>query len=155
MISGAIAMKKKVLGLGMGALLLGAAAMAGGHLQYEVRQAAMKQVGAGMQVMGQMAQGQVAFDADALAAAVAAMQTAAQAAQAAFPAESDAGAGNRARAEIWDNRADFDGKFAALGAALDAVAANPPADVAGIAPAMASLGGTCQACHQAYRLPES
>jgi cytochrome c556 len=68
-----------------------------------------------------------------------------------FPLGSDL-ATDRARPEIWTNKADFDSKAAALTAAATALADAAQAnDKAAAATAYAELGKTCGGCHQLYR----
>jgi cytochrome c556 len=61
--------------------------------------------------------------------------------------------GTRAKAEIWDNWDDFAAKWADLGEAATAMQAAAAEGPDAIGPALAALGGTCKACHQAYRAP--
>jgi cytochrome c556 len=61
-------------------------------------------------------------------------------------------AGTRAKAEIWQNRADFEAKAAAYAAAADALAAAAQAgDKAAFATQYEAVGRSCGACHDAYR----
>lgn len=60
---------------------------------------------------------------------------------------------NEARPEIWANFDDFLKKEAAFKAAGEAlVAAAQGTDAKAFAAAMGQMGGTCKACHDAYRL---
>jgi len=59
---------------------------------------------------------------------------------------------SRARPEIWKNKADFDAKARAMGAAAARVtAAGKAGDLKAYAAAAADLGNSCKACHSAYR----
>jgi cytochrome c556 len=60
-----------------------------------------------------------------------------------------------ARASLWDDFADFKTKAAAQATAarnLQAAASAGSGDVAQVAAAAKKLGGTCKACHDAYRI---
>jgi cytochrome c556 len=61
----------------------------------------------------------------------------------------------RAKAEIWSDRAGFDAKIKsyddAVGVLTTAVSTNDPAQ---IQTALAGVGASCKACHEAYRTPE-
>lgn len=73
-----------------------------------------------------------------------------------FPAGSGPEAGKtHAKPEIWQNRADFDGKMRNFGLAAQAFqAAANGGDMAAIKAAHGKLGQTCSACHQSYRLKD-
>jgi cytochrome c556 len=147
-------MKFSLISSTVAASLVAGALFAGGHLAYEQRQAAMKTLGGSMKTLGGMAQGAAPFDAAIVAATLAAMQAAAETAQGAFPAEPDLDPESKALAAIWENRADFDARQLALVDIIVATAANPPADAAAIGPMMQQIGGTCQSCHENYRMPD-
>jgi len=68
-----------------------------------------------------------------------------------FP-EGSGGGDSRAKAEIWSDRAGFDKAMQEAQAAAAAMAA--VTDEAAYMPAMKTLGGTCKACHDKYRLPK-
>ena len=97
--------------------------------------------------LGDMAQGKTAFDAAKAAEAKAALAGAAAMIVAKFtPNEDDPVA--EGRPEIWTNFADFTTKAEALVTAAEAV---DVASLAGIQGGMGAIGGTCKACHEAYR----
>ncbi len=68
-----------------------------------------------------------------------------------FP-EGSAGGDSRAKAEIWTDRAGFDTAMKNAQAAAAAMAA--VTDEAAYMAAMKTLGGSCKACHDKYRLPK-
>ena len=68
-----------------------------------------------------------------------------------FP-EGSGGGDSRAKAEIWSDRAGFDKAMQEAQAAAAAMAA--VTDEAAYMPAMKTLGGSCKACHDKYRLPK-
>lgn len=146
-------MKFSVITSTIAASLVAGVVFAGGHLAYEQRQAAMKTMGSSMKVVGGMAQGATAFDAAALAEALAAMNAAVETSQGAFPAEPDLHENSKVLASIWENRADFDARMQALADTLTMAAATLPADAAALGPLMGQLGGSCQSCHENYRAP--
>jgi cytochrome c556 len=121
------------------------------------RQGMFKIMGLNVGILGGMARGNIPYDADA--AQVAAANLVAVSAinpLNMFPAGSDntAVATTRAQPAIWENIPDVGEKWAAFGTAaagLQAVAGNGQEAVGA---AMGALGGTCQACHEAYRGPE-
>jgi cytochrome c556 len=108
-------------------------------------------------ILGGMARGNVTYDAEA--AQVAAANLVAVSAinpLNMFPAGSDnvALATTRARPEIWDNVPDLAEKWAAFGSAAAALQTVAGDGQQALGPAIGALGGTCQACHEAYRGPE-
>lgn len=113
------------------------------------RMQAMSQIGNAMKTLGQMAKGQVAFDAGA--ARTAADQIARFAAEtpALFQAEED-DPKSEAKPEIWMNFKDFTSISEALETAAKAASADM-ANVSDVQSAMQSMGQTCAACHKAYR----
>ena len=61
---------------------------------------------------------------------------------------------SRAKAEIWQNKADFDAKAAAYAAAATRLAELAQAgDGAGFAAQWAAVRETCSACHNVYQAP--
>ena len=63
--------------------------------------------------------------------------------------------GTRALPAIWENQADLGAKWSALGEAAKGLQAAAGTDAAAIGAALGAVGGTCKACHDAYRAPES
>ena len=115
----------------------------------KARMDAMSAIGAEMKTLGQMAKGAAAFDRDKARSAVAAIARHAAETPALFEARED-DPKSEAKAEIWDAFADFTAKSGSL----EALALELSASIAtegDLAPAMKSLGATCQACHKAYR----
>ena len=69
-----------------------------------------------------------------------------------FGAGTDKGMPNRAKPEIWTNKADFTAKADALVTATKALAAATAAeDKDAFASALASVGGACKGCHDSYQ----
>lgn len=97
--------------------------------------------------LGDMAGGKTAYDATAATAAKTALAGAAAMIVAKFtPQEDDPVA--EGRPEIWTNFADFTTKAESLVTAAEAV---DVASLDGIKAGMGAIGGTCKACHEAYR----
>ncbi|NNE89300.1 MAG: cytochrome c [Silicimonas sp.] len=115
----------------------------------KARMDAMSGIGAEMKTLGQMAKGQTAFDPGAAKAAAAAIAEHAASTPALFEANAD-DPKSEARAEIWENFADFTAKSREL----EQIATNLSTSIAteaDLSAAMKSLGANCQACHKAYR----
>ena len=120
----------------------------------EERQAKMKTVGKSMGVVGKMAKGAEAFDAQAALAALVAMKEAAAGFETLFPDGSGEGKTEAAPA-IFSDRAGFDAKNVAFRATLDKVSASAPADLAALQASVGELGQNCGSCHKAYRVKKN
>lgn len=148
---------RKFLLISGAAALLGTAALAA-PLTKGAALAVQKQRHAGYEKLGKAmrAAKQASDQGNLPAVRGAANQIAALSAQAPrwFPAGSGPEAGKtHAKAEIWQNRVDFDGKMRNFGLAAKAFqAAAAGGDLAAIKEAHGKLGQTCGACHQSYRL---
>lgn len=116
------------------------------------RVTAMKQNGGNMKKLGEAV---AAGDNAAAEAAAAAINSVASRIPSLFPEGSGDGA-TRAKAEIWQNFADFRAKANALEAASAKVVADAMAGNLGSDPkaVVGSIGQHCAACHKAYRGPE-
>ncbi|VDC27239.1 c-type cytochrome [Pseudogemmobacter humi] len=108
----------------------------------------MKEVGKNTKILGEMAQGKTAFDAAAAEAAKAALIAAAAAAPAAFEVQGAEDPVSEARPEIWTGWEDFTAKATDLRVAAEGV---DTASADGLRTGMATLSGTCKACHSVYR----
>lgn len=108
----------------------------------------MTGIGAGMKTLGDMAKGQVDFDAAAAQAAVDAIATAAAQIPAAFEAQEIDPKSDAADA-IWENWDDFVTKSEALATAAGGTTIT---DAGSLGAAMGAIGGTCGACHRGYKL---
>ena len=109
----------------------------------------MSQMGEAVKTLGQMAKGEIAFDAMAAKQAAAAIAKHAAETPALFEAPED-DPKSEAKAEIWENFADFTDKSVAL-EKLALELSEELADRSDLPAAMASLGDACSACHKAYR----
>ncbi|WP_370230086.1 cytochrome c [Cognatishimia sp.] len=111
------------------------------------RMQGMEQLGAASKVLGNMARGRVAFDAEAAAAAKAALVQHASEIPALFEAQED-DPKSEARAEIWEDFAGFTENANAL---KDAAEALDITNADTIGSGMGAIGGTCRSCHRSYR----
>ena len=135
------------------ALVLGAGAVVAHegvqNAAVKARMDGMVELGAGLKVLGNMAKGTLAFDADQARAAAAAIAAAAAETPALFEAQED-DPKSEALPAIWTNFADFTAKAEALEAAANAAASNI-SSVEDIRAALGAIGGECRSCHTAYR----
>lgn len=114
----------------------------------KARMELMATVGAATKTLGGMAGDKAPFDAAAAEAAKAALVAAA----ADIPAKFEANASDpasEAKAEIWTNWDDFVAKGAAMKTAAEALDAS---SLDGVKAGMGAIGGSCKACHSAYRM---
>ena len=135
------------IGLGLSATL----AFAG---PIEDRQQLMKENGAAIKALAQMAQGEAPFDAGAVQQNAQKLVSDFEKLKDLFPEGSDKGPPETwAKPEIWTDR---DGFEAARMKALDASnAAAAVTDQAALGAAVQAIGGSCQGCHEKYRTPKS
>ena len=115
----------------------------------KARQDAFKQVGEAMETIGKVVKGEVAYDAEQFKATVAQMQ---EAGAEAFQHFGEDAQGGNAKPEIWSDMAKFeagrDQMVAAVTALNEAAQTN---DLNAIKPKMGDLGGSCKACHNAFK----
>lgn len=114
----------------------------------KARQAAMGTLGAQMKTLGGMAKGAVAFDAAAATAAVATIKESASMVPALFEAE-ETDPLTEAKPEIWMKWDEFTAKSDALVKAAESVDVST---LDGVKAALGQLGGTCQSCHEQFRI---
>lgn len=108
----------------------------------------MAMIGDNTKVLGGMAGGKMAFDADKAAAAAAAIAAASGRVAAVFEApETDPV--SEAKPEIWTNWQDFVAKADALTLAAGSL---DTSSLESLQAGMGAIGGTCKACHSDYRL---
>lgn len=135
-------------GLGLALGIASAAASAGTPV--EARQAAMKEIGLSMKGAGAYMAPDAAYDAAKVKALMDTMAADAKKLKGLFPANSAADPKNAADPKVWQNRADFDKRLAALGTAAKAAA--KAKDIDTFKPAFKAVGETCKACHDVYRM---
>ena len=142
-------MRKLVLAISVLALA-GSAALADPVLD---RQALMKERGKIAGGLSKVVQGDEAFDAASVLAALQALQANAEKfdVEALFPPGSDDD-DTTAAPKIWEDKAGFKATADKFLADVKAAAAAPPADVDTLKVQLNTIGGDCGACHQAYRI---
>lgn len=115
----------------------------------KARMDGMSAIGENLKIIGSMAKGETAFDAEAAQSAAAEIARRAARMPARFEAE-ESDPKSEALPSIWEDFSDFTGKAAALEeVALGLSASIQSADDLG--PALGALGGACKACHSQYR----
>lgn len=122
----------------------------------EARQTHMKSYGGALRVLGQMAQGEVAYDAAAATAAATQLVELSAIDQSGFwlpGTEAGAVGDSTALPALFDNLEDYDTRTAALNAAAIAMQTAAATDLDALRAAMGPLGGSCGACHELYRQP--
>lgn len=115
----------------------------------KARMDAMSVIGAQMKVLGNMAKGQVAFDASAAQAAAALVAEQAAAVPALFETQVD-DPKSEADPAIWTNYPDFSAKAGDLQDAAQ-TAAGSMSSLDDLRASLGAMGGTCKACHGPYR----
>lgn len=113
------------------------------------RMESMEKIGDGMKVLGQMAKGEAAFDADAARGAAAQVARHAAETPRLFEVKED-DQHSEARDIIWTDFADFKAKSDDLMVLAEGLAESIQSE-ADVRAAVASLGKTCVACHEVYR----
>lgn len=120
----------------------------------EARQGQFKLFAHNFGVLGGMAQGRMDYDADSAQTAADNLFHLTRHDQSRlWPEGTDSASaeGTRANAAIWGNLDDFVAKFVAAQDAAEALQAVAGDGLDALRPAIGAMGGTCQACHQAYR----
>ena len=113
----------------------------------KARMQGMSEIGVGMKVIGQMAQGKTEFDQAAAEAALASIRAQSAMVTALFQAN-ETDPKSEAMPAIWTNWADFQAKAQAMQVAAEGASAQ---DVNALRQALGALGGTCKSCHSQYR----
>ena len=149
-------MKRTLLALTATAVLIGAGAIAQGasHPAVKARQSHMQLYAYNLGMLGAMAKGDVAYDAEAAQTAadnlatLATMNTYSYWAPGTAAGEVD---GSNALPAIWAEGSDVGAKAGALVDAAAGLKAAAGTDLAALQAAMGPVGGACGACHKAYR----
>jgi cytochrome c556 len=105
-------------------------------------------------VLSQMVRGAKPYDQAAVDAALAQLMESAKQMPGVFldTAKADAPGGDyTTSSKVWDNKADFDGKIAALGQSL-AASKDKIKDLDSLKAAYPALSGHCNSCHETYRI---
>lgn len=111
------------------------------------RMEAMKRIGGNVKVIGDMAKGEAAFDADAVQTALNAIQAEAAEIPAYFEQQILVD-GSEALPAIWQNWDDFVAKSSDLEVAAGSLNVSSADDLGA---ALQQIGGACAGCHKSYR----
>jgi len=136
------------------AIAIGVTAVAAQSDPIATRKATMKEVGAQTKTGGGMAKGEAPYDQSKAQAILATYVDASAKMPGLFPPTSKTGGDTAALPAIWDNKADFDAKFAKFGA--DAKAAQGTVkDLDTFKAAFGGITKNCGGCHETYRAKKS
>lgn len=145
-----------LLGLA-GTVAFGGAVLAASHADVEgaikARQSHMQLYAHNLGILGNMAKGDVEFDADAAQAAADNLATLAKLNQGTYwvmGSSTEDTDKTRALPAIWESGSDIGEKAGALVEASEAMAANA-GTLEGVQANMRALGGACGSCHEDYR----
>ena len=143
-------MKFKGLAVAATALCVGFTGVVAQETPVAKREQMMKQIGGSLGALSGIAKGEKPYDAEVVKTSLTTISTNIKA----FPDQFTEGSQENSAAApaIWENNEDFRAKAAKLGSDADALLAAMPADQAGVQKAMQTLGASCGACHQTYRL---
>lgn len=142
-------MKRLVIALSSIAFL-GTVAFADPH---EDREALMKSFGKALGGVVPMMQGKEDFNAEKVKASLAELNTQAQKFDVAvlFP---EGSASKATSPKIWEDMDDFKARVAKFQADVGTAAASPAADLDALKAQVGMIGGSCNGCHEVYRLKE-
>jgi cytochrome c556 len=132
-----------------GALALGVTAVAAQD-PIAARKALMKATGQQAGQGAAMVRGEAPFDLAKAKAIFAAYEDTAAKGPALWPDNSKEGGETASLPAIWTNKADFDGRFAKMGADAKAAGASVT-DLDSFKTAFAGMGKNCGGCHELYR----
>ena len=114
------------------------------------RKATMKKVGDSVAPVGKMLKGEAPFDLATVQTALSTIQDAAKVLPALFPDTAKTGGDTAALPHIWENKADFDAKYAKLG--KDAAEASAKiTDEASFKANFPAVTKNCGGCHELNR----
>lgn len=123
----------------------------------DARQAHMKLYAFNLGVLGRMAKGEADYDAEAAGFAAANLVALTKMNQANFwpqGSDTESAKGTRALPKIWQDFPGVMSKNNDMAAAAEAMNASAGAGLDKLQASMGALGGTCGACHKAYRQPK-
>lgn len=115
------------------------------------RQNVMKTISDDARTLGAMAKGDTPFDAAKAGAILAGWEAGGKKFASLFPDDSKTGGKTRAKADIWQNKADFEAKNADFIKAATAAKAATSAEA--FKASFSAIGKTCDGCHEKYRGP--
>ncbi|MFD1508735.1 c-type cytochrome [Lacimonas salitolerans] len=126
--------------------------------ELKARQGQFRIMALNLGIIGSMAQGQREYDAEAAQSAADTLVAVSMIQQGPhWPEGSDDMSidGTRAQPSIWEDMDDFSSKWADFGEAAQAMQASVANGQEALGPLMGEIGGTCKACHDNHRAPES
>jgi cytochrome c556 len=136
--------------LAVSAIAIGITAVAAQSDPIAQRKAIMKEVGAQTKTGGGMAKGEVPYDQGKAQTIFTTYVDASAKMPGLFPEDSKTGGDTAALPAIWQNKADFDAKFAKFGADAKA-AASAVKDADSFKTTFSSITKNCGGCHETYR----
>jgi cytochrome c556 len=142
----------RILGA-LAAVALGATAVTAQNLApIKERQEIMKKTNDDTKVLTAMAKGEAPFDAAKAQALLSGIEERTKKAATLFPDDSKTGEKTRAKAEVWQKKADFDAKMAEfVKVTAESKAKTSSADA--FKAAFPSVIKSCDNCHETYRAP--
>ena len=140
--------------LAVTAIAVGITAVAAQSDPIAQRKAIMKEVGSQTKTGGGMAKGEVPYDQAKAQAIFANYSDAAAKMPGLFPDSSKTGGDTAALPAVWENKSDFNAKFAKFGTDSKAAQAQVK-DLDTFKAAMGEVGKNCGGCHQTYRKRQS
>ena len=144
---------KFVIGLAaVAGVVITAAGVATAQDPIAARKAIMKDAGAANKVVTGMVKGETPFDAKQAAEAMTKMAAAWAPFAKLFPDNSKTGGETTAAPKIWETRADFDAKGAAMVKAAEAARDAAAKGLDAFKVAAGEVGKTCGGCHKDYRI---
>ena len=126
--------------------------------QMKARQGQFQIMAINLGIIGSMAKGETEYSAEAAQSAADTLVAVSQIQQIPmWPEGSDDMSvdGTRAQATIWEQNEDFLSKWSDFGAAAQAMQASAGNGQEALGPLLGQMGGTCKACHDTHRAPES
>lgn len=150
-------MKKTIFALAAATALVGTVASAQDFsANLKARQGQFRILALNLGILGGMAQGKIAYDADAAQRAADTLVAVSHIDPTPlWPEGSDNMSidGTRAMPVIWDQHDDFLSKWGGFGAAAAEMQTVAATGQVALGPMMGKLGGACKACHDTYRAP--
>lgn len=150
-------MKKTVFALAAATAVIGTVALAQDFsANVKARQGQFRIMALNVGILGGMAQGKIAYDAEAAQRAADTLVAVSHIDPAPlWPEGSDNMSmdGTRAMPSIWDQSDDFLAKWDAFGAAAAEMQTVAATGQEALGPAMGKIGGSCKACHDSHRAP--
>ncbi len=151
-------MKKQVFALATAAALIATGAVAQDYsANLKARQGQFRIMALNLGILGGMAQGKIAYQAEAAQRAADTLVAVSHIDPGPlWPEGSDSMSidGTRAMPSIWDENADFLAKWGAFGDAAAGMQKVAATGQEALGPAIGKLGGACKACHDKHRAPQ-